>query len=156
MHELSAFQYIIFLSITVSLVLLVLIQYGFLAEYMGWNVIYADNGYNPRLVNLSSYLASGKWRVIEERLSNHNYNPRVSLADLGLRHDAAAPGRSGPGNHSEYVDLFEKFIDANPQLPAFRQYYFMENNGNTIRNLSRVIISPELITAIATCTNHSI
>lgn len=149
----NVFKYIIILII-LSILFLLISEYFCSISNNFVRIAYAEGPYNERLSNLAIEIAQKKYDVIELRLSEKNFQSKVSLADIGWKNDNL--NKNVYGVHLDKINLFEKFIDRNPNLQAFDGYYRHDSNNQVYRNLNRVYITKELIKAMATCTDLTI
>ena len=85
--------------------------------------------------------------IIRDRINIGARANGVSLLDIGVRANSL--------EHSDKIHLFERFIDRNPHLTGFNQYYRWASYSVS-RNYSAVLISQELTDAMYNCTDLTI
>ena len=103
--------------------------------------------HNVELRSLGQYLYDRRIEIVSQRISIGAVSNTVSLAEIGFRGDSLL--------YSDKIDLFERFIDKNPHLSAFNQYYKWADNTLS-RKFSTVLITQELTDAMYNCEDLSL
>ena len=75
----------------------------------------------------------------------------VHLNELGIR----APHGKFVGVHVDKLMIFERFLDQNPQLNTFSQYYKVAKNFGVRTVIHDVIITDELLSNMRTFRDRS-
>ena len=96
--------------------------------------------YNTEVRELGCYLLEAKYNALQQRNWMGAPSSKVSLTDIGWR-------LNNP-HLSDKTFFFERFIDKNPHLNAFNQYYRWRNNFSVHRDLASVNITEELTDAL--------
>ena len=98
--------------------------------------------------NLARFLLDKKYDVLMYRMSIGAPSNQVSLYEKGLSIKTKTCTRKGY--------LFERFINRNPHLDAFKQYYRWKSDYSVHRNLASVNITEQLTDAMFRCTDLTI
>ena len=120
----------IFLVLIILLLFLLLIIQGLIIiSLLNLEVIYAEEGYKPRLIDLANRMQRGIDGVVRERINIGARSFSISLTDIGWKF--------GSPYNTDDIGLFEKFMKTRADLPTYRQVY--TNKG---RSLAKTWISP--------------
>jgi len=113
---------------------------------LDWNVLHAEEGYNPRLIALADRMQTGIDDVVRERLKIGATNFSISLSDIGWR-------IKDPSAHTGDIELFGKFLKTCPDLPAYKQFF---GRTGTCRNLYHTNITEDVMEALKTSLDNRI